>query len=710
MDFIEWNDSSIAKKRREEKADGVSLGTFARDSACANRSSVHDRAVAQGGARGRGDEPIRTVQVPDHLAAAFAKAEAAVSGYFGERRHDPAHGTIEVLNDRYVLVRAASLSVEFFSFVRDMYGPERAAEADLFARNLLFDLAHAIGRSDARTFHERMHLVDPHERLAAGPVHFAHTGWALVDILPGSRPRPDDDFYLIYDHPYSFEADAWLASGTHSDFPVCMMNAGYSSGWCEQSYGVRLVACEMLCRARGDEACRFIMGHPDRIEGYLELYGRDDPRLARPGAYEIPDLFARKRMEDELRRARDELEVRVRERTTELERANELLRREMAAREQAELELLQTARMETIGRLAGGIAHDFNNLMGVVIGRTSLVERKLAADDPLHRHVIEIRRTAEEAAQLTQQLLAFSRARVLNEEPVELNGIVRETVGTLGTLLGERVEVVLALEEPDARGALTVRADRGQLRQVIMNLAVNGRDAMPDGGRLTVATARAAGTSLPPGDWIRLEVADTGTGMDPETLKRIFDPFFTTKQPGLGTGLGLSTAKRIVDHCGGRIEVDSAPGAGTSFRVLLPAAPPVAPRPTATTGEGAASGRGKTVLVVEDQQAVREMVVDVLAEQGYAVLSAADPDLALAAAAGNEGRIDLLLTDMIMPRMNGRELAERLLALRPGLAVLFMSGYADDEQLRGAGAGRLLAKPFGAEDLLRRVEESIRGT
>jgi two-component system, cell cycle sensor histidine kinase and response regulator CckA len=671
--------------------------------------------VDEGDSQHDGGRPATAVKAPDHLAAAFHKAEDAVARYFGERRHDPAHGRIEVLEDRYVLVRAASLSVEFFSVVRDLYGPTRCDEADLFARNLLFDLAHAIGRSDARTFHDRMHLVDPLERLAAGPAHFAHTGWASVDILPGSRPRPDDSFYLIYDHPYSFEADAWIAAGAPSDFPVCTMNSGYSAGWCEQSYGVRLVACEVSCRARGDDACRFIMGHPDHIERYLERYGREDPRLSGSRSCQIPDLFARKRVEDELRRSRDELERRVLVRTAELERANERLRLEMEARAQAELKLLQTARMETIGRLAGGIAHDFNNLMGVVIGRTSLIERKLDERDPLHRHIVEIRHTAQEAAQLTQQLLAFSRTQVLREEPLDLNAVVAETIGALTTLLGEDIEVDLRLEETGEATPLIVRADRGQLRLVIMNLAVNGRDAMPGGGRLTVSTSREAANGATDGGaatgtWVQLEVADTGVGMDRDTLARIFDPFFTTKLPGLGTGLGLSTAKLIVDHCGGRIDVASAPGAGTAFSVRLPAAAPGPPAPIAAEIGAARAGDGTTVLVVEDQLALRRMVVDVLAEQGYAVLAAADPLGALDVAASHAGRIDLLLTDVILPQMNGAVLAEELRAARPGIAVLFMSGYTGDDRPlgeRGLEPDRLLAKPFSASELLHRIETAL---
>lgn len=240
---------------------------------------------------------LRTVRVPDQFATLFARAEEVVSQYFLRRREDPECGTIEIFGERYLLLRAAALSVEFFALVRDLYGPERRDEADDFSRNLLFDLAHAVGRSDARRFHDRMNLTDPIERLAAGPVHFSHTGWAFVDILPESAPTPDEDYLLIYDHPYSFEADAWVAAGQHADFPVCIMNSGYSSGWCEESFGLQLVASEVLCRARGDDACRFIMGPPSRLESLLQQYIQNQPHLARHiQDCQIPDFFARKRM------------------------------------------------------------------------------------------------------------------------------------------------------------------------------------------------------------------------------------------------------------------------------------------------------------------------------------------------------------------------------------------------------------------------------
>ncbi len=253
--------------------------------------------------------PLKTVNVPPQVEPIFARAEEVVSEYFGDRTEDPSVGMIKIHKERYVLVRAASLSVEFFALVGRLLGEGKKQEADEFARNLLYDLAHSIGRSDAACFHEAMGLSDPIERLAAGPVLFAYSGWAFVDILPESTPSPDENYYLLYDHPYSFEAESWIEQGAATEFPVCIMNAGYSTGWCEASFGLTLVASEVLCRARGDPHCRFIMAPHERIEEHIARYMQAEPELApKMRSYHVPDFFARKRLEEELRDSLAEME------------------------------------------------------------------------------------------------------------------------------------------------------------------------------------------------------------------------------------------------------------------------------------------------------------------------------------------------------------------------------------------------------------------
>jgi signal transduction histidine kinase len=621
---------------------------------------------------------LKTVKVPRELEALFSRAEEVVSRYFSERRDRPEEGTIEISGERYVLVRAASLSVEFFALVRDLYGKGRESEADDFARNILFDLSHAVARQDARTFHEKMDLRDPIARLSAGPVHFSHSGWAFVDISPDSKPDPND-YYLIYDHPYSFESDAWLRSGRTSNFPVCIMNAGYSSGWCEESFGITLVAAEIMCRARGDATCRFIMAPPDRIEAHV---GR---------GYQIPDFFARKRMEDDLKRRFAE---------------------EMKEREEAEKRLRQTHKLEAVGRLAGGIAHDFNNLMAIVITRSAMLARKLSPGDPMRNELEQITEAGERASNLTQQLLAFSRAQVLKRERLDLNAIVTELGRLLGPLLGEDLELDLQLS-PDTGW---VEGDCGQIEQVITNLVVNGRDAMPVGGRLVIATGRrdvdeaGAGPELAKGCYAELSVEDAGRGMDEETLSRIFEPFFTTKEYGKGTGLGLATAYGIVKQSGGNIEVESEPGRGTRFKVLLPRVDDGSrAAPVARIHDRMDELAQEVLLLVEDNREVRAALADLLRDEGYEVIEAPDAVAAEAAAADEKQPIHLLLTDVVMPKQSGRMLALRLRDKRPNLNVLFMSGYSPDTALLDGVPGAVfIMKPFRPAVLLHKLRQLLK--
>ncbi len=228
---------------------------------------------------------LKTVRVPPAFEGLFERAQDSVGRFFAQRTDCPEQARIEICGQRYMLVRARAIPVEFFALIVRLYSDKGEAEAVSVARSLLFDIAHAMGLSDARNFAERMHLEDPIARLSAGPIHFAHAGWAFVDLSADSRPSPDENFYLLYDHPYSFECDSWLGAGKKTDFPVCVMNAGYSSGWCEASFGVPLVAAEILCRAKGDEHCRFIMAHPTRIEGSRLSTTSSTSRRSRPARW-----------------------------------------------------------------------------------------------------------------------------------------------------------------------------------------------------------------------------------------------------------------------------------------------------------------------------------------------------------------------------------------------------------------------------------------
>jgi PAS domain S-box-containing protein len=390
---------------------------------------------------------------------------------------------------------------------------------------------------------------------------------------------------------------------------------------------------------------------------------------------------------------------------------------DITERRQLESQLRQAQKMEAVGQLAGGVAHDFNNLLTVIGGRCYLMLSKLGPDDALRREVELVRGAAERAARLTHQLLAFSRKQVLEPRVLDLNETVTGIEPLLRRLIGEDIEISVTRGSDLSR----VKADAGQVEQVILNLAVNARDAMPQGGRLVLETAnvtldeRAArrAPDLAPGRYVVLSVTDSGHGMDAATRAQIFEPFFTTKEIGKGTGLGLATVYGIVKQSGGFIEVESEPGRGACFKVYLPqveedaeAAEPAKVPGTRTRLEGS-----ETVLLVEDDESLRMLAREILTVQGYAVLEAASPRDALRVHQTHLGRIDLLLTDVVMPEMNGRRLADHLKIARPEMAVLFMSGYTG-AALGQHGeatefAGHLLQKPFTPDGLSRRVREVL---
>ncbi|HYE94341.1 MAG TPA: PAS domain S-box protein [Terriglobales bacterium] len=388
--------------------------------------------------------------------------------------------------------------------------------------------------------------------------------------------------------------------------------------------------------------------------------------------------------------------------------------RDVTRQEQIEAELRQAQKMEIAGRLAGGVAHDFNNLITVITGRAQLLLRGKDVTDAQRRDIELIRETANHAAALTRQLLAFSRKQAIVPRVLDLNGVLRTMNKMLRRLIGEDVELVLVPAATLGR----VQADPGQIEQVLLNLCINARDAMPGGGRITITTSDVKigdpappRPALPPGEYVVLAVSDTGTGMDEETQAHAFEPFFTTKAVDKGTGLGLSTVYGIVKQSDGDIVIESAPGAGATFRIYLP-------RVDGTTEDEAPSRlsalpRGtETVLLVEDEDAVRDVAREVLTICGYRVIEARNGHEGLLVGRDHPGRIDLLLTDVVMPQVSGNQLAQQLGALRPPMKILFMSGYTNDtEALRAIAHGEipLLEKPFTSETLARKVRAVLDG-
>jgi two-component system cell cycle sensor histidine kinase/response regulator CckA len=387
---------------------------------------------------------------------------------------------------------------------------------------------------------------------------------------------------------------------------------------------------------------------------------------------------------------------------------------DITERRRLEEQFLQSQKMEAIGRLAGGVAHDFNNLLTVIIGHSEMTLSRPTAPELVAESIQEIKRAAERAASLTRQLLAFSRKQVLALLPLDLNPVVSRLIDLLRRLIGEDIQLTTNLDP----GLGLVKADQGQIEQVLMNLAVNARDAMPEGGKLTIETKNVVvekgllgpDADAGPGPYVLLAVSDTGCGMTEQVKSRIFEPFFTTKGPGKGTGLGLATVYGIVKQSGGHVAVYSEPGRGTAFKVYLPrvemAVPLYETRPSV-----ADFPLGKeTILLVEDEEALRRLSQQILELAGYTVLVAQDGEEAVQMVTQYAGVIDLLLTDVVMPRMSGPQAVEQLDRLRPGLKVLYLSGYTDNAVVQHGVLEQdaaFLQKPFTPRALARKVREVL---
>lgn len=453
-------------------------------------------------------------------------------------------------------------------------------------------------------------------------------------------------------------------------------------------------------RFRGYEA-----GAVDFIQKPIE------PDILRGKANVFLELYQQRRA---LADAAEQLEHQVRERTAELEHALARLQSEIAERERAEASLRQSQKMEAVGQLTGGIAHDFNNMLTGIIGSLDLLRRKIALGrtDEIDRYIDAASASAERAASLTHRLLAFSRRQSLDPSPLDINALIKSMSPLVENALPEHIDLVLAYGS-DLPYAM---ADTNQLENALLNLAINARDAMPDGGRLTIETGvvhvdaaqSVMRPGLPVGEFVLVSVTDTGTGIPPDVLEKVFDPFFTTKPQGHGTGLGLSMVYGFAQQSGGAVRIHSDAGLGTSVKLYLPttrARPLVASTAPVTTRAGA----GQRVLIVEDDHAVRMLVCEVLQELQYEALEISEPAAALPILASDE-RIDLMVSDIGMPGMNGRDLAEAARLHRPDMPILFITGYAEQATRRGDFLGEnmsMITKPFSLDTLGRTIDDLI---
>ena len=393
-----------------------------------------------------------------------------------------------------------------------------------------------------------------------------------------------------------------------------------------------------------------------------------------------------------------------------------IVNRDVTERKQLEEQFRQAQKMEAVGRLSGGVAHDFNNLLGVIIGYAEFAQERIESPDSIRGSIDEILKAGKRAASLTRQLLAFSRLQVLDPRVIDLNSAVTDMDKLLRRVIGEDIKLETSLAHNLGR----VKADQGQFEQVIVNLAVNARDAMPQGGKLIIATenfvmdeafVRRYPYPVRPGPYVLLTVTDTGIGMDGETKARAFEPFFTTKEKGKGTGLGLSTVYGVVKQSAGYIDIESSPGLGTTFKIYLPQVNEEIEAQTHPSGETIRAARGReTILLVEDEESLRRLTRTSLELSGYKVLEAEDGFNALNASHNYDGQINLLLTDVVMPRMGGRTLAQELTLRRPEIRVVYMSGYTG-QTIGSQGpfepSSDFLPKPFSREVLTRKIREVL---
>lgn len=615
-----------------------------------------------------------SVKVPDEMAPLFRKAEENVRQYFSDFKWDPSKAVIEISDERYVLVRASALSKDFLDSILKLYADRGEQEAFSIGRNFLFDISHALGLNDARAFHAKMNLSNPLARLSAGPVHFAYTGWAYVDILPESNPTPDDNFYLHYHHPFSFEADAWIRAGEKSKNPVCIMNGGYSSGWCEQSFGVPLTAVEVTCRAQGHEQCTFIMSPPHKIEQHIQQYAKKHRKYnIKKSPPEIPTFFLRKTVEEQMEKAR----------------------------------VLAEESSRAKSDFVANMSHELRTPLSAILGYTDLL-KKTKLDPMQHDYLEAIYASGSNLLSTINDIMDLSKldARKISFESVAIH--LPDLLQSIELMLASRIghKKLQYISSVDKTLHQPLLGDSVRLTQILLNIIGNAIK-FTEKGKITIRCEAEQENAQ--GVQVLFRISDTGIGIAADKQHLVFERFTQadtaiTRKYG-GTGLGLAITRELVELQGGSITLKSEEKKGTEFTVRLPFLKAEAPAEGRERPAGLINGQGIHVLVVEDNVLNQKMTRIMLQHNGFRVSVAGNGLKAVSFLKKN--KVDLILMDLQIPGMDGyltTEKIRRSLQLNtPIIAITAHAFSGEREKCLAAGMNDYLPKPFREHELMQAI-------
>ncbi|WP_114790774.1 response regulator [Niabella yanshanensis] len=621
----------------------------------------------------------RAVSAPPEAAPLFDKAQEVVQEYFRNLKMDPSRGTIEVNEQRFVLVRASALSKDFLETVLKLYADRGKEQAMEIGKNFLFDIAHAIGMNDARSFHQEMKLSDPLAKLSAGPIHFAFSGWAYVEISPESQLSPDEHFFLLYHHPYSFEADSWLRDNKKANTTVCIMNAGYSSGWCEESFGIPLTAVEVSCVAKGDDRCRFIMSPPDKIEAHLNHYFKNHKiRKNKKRSYTIPTFFDRKRVEEELERSRLIAEESAKVKSDFIATVSHELRTPLNAITGFSNLLRKTKLTPKQKEYLDIITHSGNNLLSII------------------NDVLDLSRM--DAGGFNIDTVPFHLGQLIDSSKVMFDNISLEKQISFQKNISDDCDIM-------------VIGDPVRLSQILMNLIGNAFKFTEKGTvTLTCKLIKNTGATI----LAEFSIKDTGIGIPTDKLNLIFERFkqidtdFTRLHKGFG--LGLAITKKLVELQGGIISVKSKPGKGSHFTFSLPYLKYTDAKklkPTKRKPSVSLPSSVKQILLIEDNVLNQKLTSAVLKNRNSRVTIANNGLEALALL--DKQQFDIIIMDIQMPVMNGYEVARRIRRIMQlNTPIIAMTAHVlpgEKAKCLKAGMNDYLPKPFNEEELILKITQ-----